>query len=431
MNNSSIYKISINFERIDITMRYFLIFIVLLNQFAFSQQKKKVLFIGNSYTYANNLPQLLADLALSKQDTVVFDQSVFGGFTFANHCSTAQTWQKIHSNNWDVVILQAQSQEPSFSPAQVMTATYPYAKQLNDSIKAANACTEVMFYMTWGRKNGDASNCVNYPPVCTYAGMQARLRESYLMFSDSCNATCAPIGVAWKKHVNAFPSVDLYSPDESHPSVQGSYLTACVLYSSIFKKNCSGATFLGGLTSTEASNIQSISGSTVLDSLSVWNIGSTKPKPGFTYSQISSNTFQFNNTSSNATSFNWSFGSTSVNPIYTFTSNPPYQITLKAFNACGSDSVNQAIVPAFLRDHVIDSWCEVVNPCVDHQLQLKLYNTSVQQLEIYDLNGKLIDTVKELNAKHVYPLNENLHGLYILKLIDEEGRYRSYKLLIH
>lgn len=396
----------------------------------YSQIKKKVLFIGNSYTYVNNLPQLLADLALSKQDTVVFDQSVFGGFTFANHCSTAQTWQKIRSNNWDVVILQAQSQEPSFSPAQVMSDTYPYAKQLNDSIKAVNACTEVMFYMTWGRKNGDASNCVNYPPVCTYAGMQARLRESYLMFKDSCKATCAPIGVAWKKHVNLYPTVDLYSTDESHPSIQGSYLAACVLYTSIFKKNCSGASFLGGLTSTEASNIQSISGSTVLDSLSVWNIGSTKPKPSFTYTQIASNTYQFNNTSSNATSYNWSFGSTSINPIYTFTSNPPYQIKLKAYNLCGSDSVNQVIIPAFLRDQALENWCEIVNPCVDHQLQLKLNNSHVKKLSIYDLNGKLMCVFNEINSKQMYQLNENLKGMYMLKLIEEQGRSQSVKLLI-
>ncbi len=316
--------------------------------FIFSQQKKKVLFIGNSYTYVNNLPQLLADVALSKQDTVVFDQSVFGGFTFNNHCNTAQTWQKIKSNTWDVVVLQAQSQEPSFSPTQVLSSTYPYAKQLNDSIKAANPCSEVMFYMTWGRKNGDASNCGSYPPVCSYTGMQARLRESYMMFKDSFMATCAPVGVTWKKHVALYPSVDLYQPDESHPSMHGSYLAACVFYSSIFKKSSAGASYPSPVTVAEASNIQTLSSTTVLDSVAVWNLGSHKPTAEFTYTYLGNNSYQFTNVSQNSTAYNWSFGSSLTNPVHQFTVNPPYTVKLKAMNTCKADSSIKTIVPSGL-----------------------------------------------------------------------------------
>ncbi|MBL0050314.1 MAG: hypothetical protein IPP29_01710 [Bacteroidetes bacterium] len=64
-------------------------------------------------------------------------------------------------------------------------------------IKANNACTKTIFYMTWGRKYGDGSNCASYPPVCTYAGMQQRLKESYLLFSDTCKAVAAPVGIAF------------------------------------------------------------------------------------------------------------------------------------------------------------------------------------------------------------------------------------------
>ena len=244
---------------------------ILLN----AQIKKKVLFIGNSYIYANTLPQMISDLALTKQDTLLFDQSVVGGFTFNNHCNFPQTWQKIRSNSWDFVVLQAQSQEPSFSPAQVMANTYPFAKQLNDSVKAANPCTEVLFFLTWGRKNGDAMNCPVYPPVCTYNGMQARLRESYMAFKDSFKAACAPVGVAWKRFRNLYPLIDLYQPDESHPSVEGSYLAACVFYSSIFKKASNGSTYLSGINSATATLIQNLSSQTVLDSMSLWNAGAT------------------------------------------------------------------------------------------------------------------------------------------------------------
>ena len=78
------------------------------------------------------------------------------------------------------MVLQAQSQEPSFSPGQVTNDTYPYAEILVDSIEQIFSCTEPLFFMTWGRKYGDQQNCQFYPPICTYAGMQQRLRESYV-----------------------------------------------------------------------------------------------------------------------------------------------------------------------------------------------------------------------------------------------------------
>ena len=87
---------------------------------------------------------------------------------------------KINAASWDFVVLQEQSQIPSFPPSQVASDCFPYASILVDSIKSANPCAEPVFFMTWGRENGDQNNCINYPPLCTYGGMQARLRESYI-----------------------------------------------------------------------------------------------------------------------------------------------------------------------------------------------------------------------------------------------------------
>lgn len=308
-----------------------------------SQTKKKILFIGNSYTYVNNLPQLVADIALSKSDTVVYDSNTPGGYTFNMHSQDATTLQKIKSQQWDVVILQAQSQEPAFSPSQVMSQTYPYAKKLCDSIRANNPCTEILLYMTWGRKNGDASNCGFYAPVCTYIGMQARLRESYMMFSDSFQTSVAPVGVAWKNFRNAYPTIDLYQPDESHPSLHGSYLAACVFYTSIFKKTSVGSSYNPSLPSADLANIQTISSQTVLDSVSVWNLGSNFPKADFTYSISAGFNCQFTNQSKNANSFSWSFGSLLKNPTYNFPGSGTYTVQLKSTNQCTSDSVVKSV----------------------------------------------------------------------------------------
>ena len=136
-----------------------------LGQTTLKPKKISVLFIGNSYTAVNNLPQLVKDIALANNDTLIFDSNTPGGYTFNQHFNDINTKSKINSTAWDYVVVQAQSQEPSFSPSQVMQQTYPYAKKLDSLIKLNNLCTTTIFYETWGRKFGDASNCGNYPPV--------------------------------------------------------------------------------------------------------------------------------------------------------------------------------------------------------------------------------------------------------------------------
>ena len=238
-----------------------------------AQTTKKALFLGNSYTYYNGgLPQLIENLATANGDILIHDQNTPGGYRLDDHATNATTLNKISSANWDYVVLQAQSQEPSFSPGQVAAQTKPYAVILNDYIKSNNSCSKTMFFMTWGRENGDASNCANYAPLCTYEGMQGRLRESYLEMTVENNADCAPVGVAWKKVREDFPAINLYSPDESHPSIYGSYLAACVFYSSMYHKTSVGNTYWSTLDSLTAYRLQDIASSTVLDSLSTWSI---------------------------------------------------------------------------------------------------------------------------------------------------------------
>ncbi|MCC6371283.1 MAG: hypothetical protein IT236_09790, partial [Bacteroidia bacterium] len=197
-------------------------------------KKIKVLFIGNSYTYVNNLPQLVSDIAKANGDTLIADSNCPGGYTFANHCTDAVSISKITGLPWKYVILQAQSQEPSFSPNQVTAQTLPYAIRLDSLVKSNNPCGTTVFYETWGRKFGDASNCPFYPPICTYSGMQDRLKASYKLFADSLKGILSPVGEAFRKSISLTPSLELYQPDQSHPSMEGSYLAASVFYEVLF-----------------------------------------------------------------------------------------------------------------------------------------------------------------------------------------------------
>ena len=153
-----------------------------------SGQTTTVLWLGNSYTASNNLPDLLYQLALSGGDTIQFDSNTPGGYRLEDHWNSLTSQSKITQQPWDYVILQAQSQEPSLDSTFVANWVLPYADALDSVIHLNDSCTQTVFYMTWGRKNGDASNCVAYPPVCTYQGMQDQLRNRYLQMGYYNNA---------------------------------------------------------------------------------------------------------------------------------------------------------------------------------------------------------------------------------------------------
>lgn len=300
-------------------------------------QQKKVLFIGNSYTGANNLPQMLVDVANSTGDTISEDRITPGGFRLLNHSSNAATLAKIASDNWDYVILQAQSQEPSWPLSQVQQEVFPHATILCDSITANNSCSRPIFYMTWGRKNGDASNCAGWPPVCTYEGMDSLLNERYQIMADDNDGLVAPVGAVWRKIRQDYPQIELYTADESHPSTAGTYAAACTFYATILRKDPKLITFDGGLLAAEAQNIrQATHDICYLDFLN-WNVGKFDPKAEFSFSVVTP-VVTFTNSSVNAEEYLWFFGdgdtSSLENPIHTYALPQDYYVTLDA-SKCG------------------------------------------------------------------------------------------------
>jgi PKD repeat protein len=413
-------------------MRFFSIVFLLLPLFVNAQHTYRVLFLGNSYTAYNNLPQLVKDVAISTGDTIIFDSNTPGGFTLQGHSTNTTSLQKIISGNWDVVVLQEQSQLPSFPINQVITGVFPYAQKLDSIIHVYQPCGKTMFYMTWGRKNGDASNCATWPPVCTYQGMDSLLYERYMMMAQDNDAVVSPVGAVWKYIRNNFPGIELYSADESHPSLAGSYAAACSFYSSITEKDPTQITFNGGLTSIEASSIRSAVKAIVFDSLSHWNFLNNNPSADFNYS-ITGNTVDFNNTSNNATSYLWNFGdnnfSTNENPNHTYTAAGNYSVTL-IIDYCGlSDTVSQNIFIGEITGLEIEGAANKINlyPLpVKEELNIQS-NDAVLEVKLYDVHGRILNEEKGNNITSISTKNLN-SGIYIFMIKTELG-ISKYKIV--
>lgn len=233
-------------------------------------QSTSVLFIGNSYVGTNDLPNMFRQLALSLGDTVTVASVAPGGYTLYQHATHAPTLNAIAGQPWDFVVLQEQSQLGAL-PSDVTTTEHG-AQQLLSAIEANWECTYPVLYMTWGRENGDPQFCPAYPYMCTYAGMQERLRINYVALAHFNDAWTAPVGVAWQTVRETHPEIDLYVSDGSHPTVAGSYLAACVFYTTFFHRSCVGATYTAGLAPATAATLQAIATSTVLDDFETWNL---------------------------------------------------------------------------------------------------------------------------------------------------------------
>lgn len=391
-----------------------------------AQETKRVLFLGNSYTAYNNLPQMVADIAASMGDSLYFDSHTPGGTTLQAHSTNNTSQQKIAQGGWDYVVLQEQSQLPAFPYSQFATSSLPFALNLTQQIRVADSCTQPMFYMTWGRKNGDQGNCASYPPLCTYEGMQGKLRERYLMMADTTNSTVAPVGAAWRELRAKHPGIELYQADESHPNVNGSYLAACTFYASIFHKSPVGATGPATITAQNRAIIQQQAASTVFDSLHVWKIDTLTPHAQFIY-QITNVQPTFLevqlqlNTASNADSVYWDLGggltATGFSPIVQLPNSglTSRQIKVEAWRRCMVDTDSMAFHIGSVSELLLIGIEIFPNP-VSNNLQIHYKGSPMERgnLAVYNRTGKLLlQSAVDGSALDVSNLPK---GLYLIEI---------------
>ena len=400
------------------TMKY-LSYLFSFLSLAASAQSSRVLFIGNSYTHYNDLPSMVSQMATPLGYTLTTDQSSPGGYFFQGHVSNATTLTKISAGNWDYVVLQEQSQACSFPIAQVEANTFPYAAQLRDTILLYNPCAQVVFYNTWGRKNGDASNCANWPPVCTYEGMDDLLQERYRIMAQDLNGELAAVGPVWRSLRANYPQIELYQPDESHPSYAGSYAAACTFFTVFFRADPTTITFNGNLDATTADIIRQTTKSIVFDDLSNWYIGAYEPVADFTVVPNGNNEVLFTNLSQNADAYEWNFGdgsaiSTEETPTHQYANAGAYTVTLTA-SRCGKVSQYELLIDVVtnVEDYALPQLFQVSPVPSDSAVQWNspvsgLYN----KIQVRDQQGKIVKVMNTTaNRIEIADLNSGIYYL--------------------
>ena len=418
----------------------FLCSTLLLMLAARAQNSLSVLFLGNSYTSVNNLPQLVSSMATSAGKTLITDSNLPGGQTLSGHLFNAASMSKIRQGGWDYVILQEQSQLPTIEFYRY-NDMYPAIIGLKDSIEAWNPCAKIITYMTWGRRFGgqqcDPPGDFCSPVFVNFNHMQDSLTSAYLDISNGLNMQCAPVGIAWKNVLNDTNLV-LHSSDNSHPALSGSYLAACVLHSSIWKKPVSGLSYNAGLSATLAAYLQQISDQTVFTSSELWNLNVNKPEAAFT-SEISGLSVYFSNQSQSFTNSNltwfWDFGdgntSTEAEPEHTYSSAGNYTVKLRAIDCLFSDTMQQNIILSVTGTAPTQQpgYRIYPQPASDF-VHLEFSGTSPVSCSLRSITGQLLREVKPNRISATIPTTGLPAGLYFLHL-QSKGKSDILKIQIH
>ena len=175
----------------------------------------RALFIGNSYTYVNDLLGMAQSLARSAGKDLTCESVTSGGKSLAWHWYNPETLDTIAAEGWDWVALQDHSQQGIEHPEQLTSA----ATRLAGRVRKAGG--KPILYVTWTREH--------------IPEMQETITDAYRRAAEKAQARLAPVGPAFALVRVAHPDIQIYHADRSHPSWLGTYLAACVFYSALFE----------------------------------------------------------------------------------------------------------------------------------------------------------------------------------------------------
>ncbi|MDX1772557.1 hypothetical protein DFR65_10189 [Oceanihabitans sediminis] len=182
-----------------------------------TNKEVSILFIGNSLTYTNNLPQLVKDLAKKQKIEVAYKMLALPNYSLEDHWTNGTAQELITKNQYDFVIVQ---QGPS-SQIKGREMLLEYGEKFQSICKPNNA--KLCFLMVW--------------PSLTYYHTFENVIKNYSLASKINNAILLPVGLEWKNHFGSTNDFQYYGADGFHPSLKGSKETAKIIVKHLLLKS--------------------------------------------------------------------------------------------------------------------------------------------------------------------------------------------------
>ena len=224
--------------------------------------KKKVLFIGNSFTFRNGViggnnlnggvPRIFSEIAKDLGEYVETWAVMGSALTLAQHANkTSETGAQIDKlltkySDFDYIVLQEQSTKPLVDYNAFETG----ATSLATAIRATNPNAKIDLYETWGYPSALNETYKSIP------AMERGLFKAYNKCSLAIQANAVrPVGRAFTYVANDAEhkdSVNLYASDNMHQSYYGAYLSASVMAASILGLDVTKTKFVNDASKQDA-----------------------------------------------------------------------------------------------------------------------------------------------------------------------------------
>lgn len=191
---------------------------------------KKILFIGNSYTYFNDMPWTIFS-EKAREAGLCFEVTAVtrGGWYLSRYANPEDVQGRrlrkvVEGKTYDFIVLQDQSCNPVLDRQGFLEAVGDLKKLLGEKTK------QFVLYATWGRKAGSPQLL---EMQLTPEEMTEKLDEAYSEAGEKYSMTVAHVGRAFAAYAQLHPEEALHDPDLSHPSEKGSEIAAETILATI------------------------------------------------------------------------------------------------------------------------------------------------------------------------------------------------------
>ena len=221
-------------------------------------EKPRILFVGNSHTYYNNLSSMFVNIVNASGHRSSVHELSSGYYTLKQFADESDQGgalldKTLKDRSWDFVILQEHTTNSLSAAAP--EEMYPPSRILDQKIKDSGGQTA--FLMTWTPKKG----IKNQKP----AQVQSDIASSYMTIAEELDSLVIPAGISFMRCLETYPDIELWDKDGQHPSPEGSYLAACTVYAVIFQESPENCSYTGDLDKELAQKLQNIAAETVLN----------------------------------------------------------------------------------------------------------------------------------------------------------------------
>lgn len=190
----------------------------------------KVLFIGNSYTFYNDMPKMFQALAAENGKSVAVYSVTKGGRRLIGYADntdpvTVRLDELLAEQRFDICFIQEQSLLPALDYDAFVEGLDRVVNKVKDR------AGRMVLYATWGRKSGNPELLSRN---WTTEKMTDMLTAAYQNAAELYGAEVSPAGESFLYITKNYPNIDLYDEDGSHPSYIGSCLIALTHYYTVF-----------------------------------------------------------------------------------------------------------------------------------------------------------------------------------------------------